>query len=64
MRDAGESFWVFRHFNKIFTGMIILIVCIWIGSIALAWYVGNEISERGLKSVVEEIWEGPEAEDD
>jgi hypothetical protein len=40
-----------------------LVVVIWVSLTALAFIVGSEIKENGLKSVVEEIWEGEKDEE-
>jgi hypothetical protein len=61
MRDI-EDMWVFRHFQKIFTGMVILIIGVVFIQFALAVWIGVEIEENGLKSVVERIWEGDKSD--
>jgi len=38
----------------------VLSIAITVGVIFLAVHVVNEVQDRGLKNIVEEIWEGPE----
>ena len=57
-----EQSFIFKHFNKFFTGMLILIFVFWVAIIVAGVKVASEIGERGLKDLLETVWEGPTGE--
>jgi len=60
MKDDDRIFdFVFRHFSKIWLGMVVLILLIWIGTAVVGVTLFGEIREHGLKSIAERVWDGP-----
>lgn len=51
--------WMFKVVPVSIAFMFIVIIVWWLFIATAAVNVGNMISENGLKSVVERIWEGP-----
>jgi len=50
--------WMFRHLPKFVFAIIIVCVLFFVVQIGFAIFIGNEIHDKGLKHVVECIWEG------
>ena len=40
---------------------ILFVMALWVAIIGCAVYAVSEISDRGLKAVITDIWEGPQA---
>ena len=48
-----------------FIGMVILVIIMfWVGVGILMYKTADEVTDNGLKSVVERIWYGPEDDDE
>lgn len=53
MSELSKSAW------KVTAGVLVLVL--WLSIFLLVKAAFNEIEERGLKDIVTEIWEGPDA---
>lgn len=52
-----------RTLFKLFFGFVLtLILCIFLTVGYVIFWVGSEVKENGLKSVVEKVWEGDQNE--
>jgi flagellar biosynthesis protein FliQ len=47
-----------RAFKTLFVCAVIVVIAIWAAVLVTTAYALSEIREQGLKSVVEDIWEG------
>lgn len=50
---------IFRHFSKIWLVMLVGIVLFFVVVTYSAIQVAGEVEDKGLKAVIEEVWEGP-----
>lgn len=57
MKNNDRS-WMFKHLNKIVGMAFIIIFFVIIVQVAVGVYAINEVSDHGLESVVERIWNG------
>ncbi len=52
-----------RTFNILFRAAIAAQVAFVIAAVWLTWIVVTEVQEHGLRGVIEQIWEGPNADE-
>lgn len=57
-----ESF-IFRHFNKIFTGIFVSVIIIFLAQVAIGTWLAVEVKDKGLKTVIACVWEGSDSEE-